>query len=174
MVLRIVRQETNVVCDKESDNSKENSDESLVEEQVSQDKSSFVESSPNADKETIFPVNKKVEFTKPKNHEKPVKKSARKDLHLDDAEGTDYLPTATIFEELARMGRMRECSPSLQSWPLIILCASSTLIITLDLFRPIKLHGIAIVALPVCEVGLRWESDGFVLGCRGRGERDDE
>ncbi|GJZ59411.1 putative ribonuclease H-like domain-containing protein, partial [Tanacetum coccineum] len=44
-------------------------------EQVSQDTSSFVESSPNVDKETVFPVNKKVEFTKPKNHEKPVKKS---------------------------------------------------------------------------------------------------
>ncbi|GJW15360.1 hypothetical protein Tco_0019493 [Tanacetum coccineum] len=70
-------QESNVICDKKSDNSKENSDESLVEEQVSQDKSSFVESSPNVDKETVFPVNKKVEFTKPKNHEKPVKKSVR-------------------------------------------------------------------------------------------------
>ncbi|GKB70655.1 ribonuclease H-like domain-containing protein [Tanacetum coccineum] len=71
------KQESNVVCEKESDNSKENSDESLVEEQVSQDKSSFVESSPNVDKETVFPANKKVEFTKPKNHEKPVKKSVR-------------------------------------------------------------------------------------------------
>ncbi|GJX27289.1 hypothetical protein Tco_0233585 [Tanacetum coccineum] len=30
--------------------------------------------------------------------------SIRHDLHLDDAEGTDCLPTATIFEELARMG----------------------------------------------------------------------
>ncbi|GJZ87270.1 putative ribonuclease H-like domain-containing protein, partial [Tanacetum coccineum] len=59
------------------DNSKENSKESLVEEQVSQDTSSFVESSPNVDKETVFPVNKKVEFTKPKNHEKSVKKSVR-------------------------------------------------------------------------------------------------
>ncbi|GJV56404.1 hypothetical protein Tco_1457409, partial [Tanacetum coccineum] len=28
----------------------------------------------------------------------------RRDLHLDDAEGTDCLPTATIFAELARMG----------------------------------------------------------------------
>ncbi|GJU69467.1 putative ribonuclease H-like domain-containing protein [Tanacetum coccineum] len=55
----------------------ENSDESLVEEQVSQGKSRFVESSPNVDKETIFPANKKVEFTKPENHEKPVKKSVR-------------------------------------------------------------------------------------------------
>ncbi|GKC62248.1 putative ribonuclease H-like domain-containing protein [Tanacetum coccineum] len=71
------KQESNVVCDKESENSKENSDESLVEEQVSQDKSSFVESSPNVDKETVFPANKKVEFTKPKNHEKPVKKQVR-------------------------------------------------------------------------------------------------
>ncbi|GJW06174.1 ribonuclease H-like domain-containing protein [Tanacetum coccineum] len=53
------KQESNVVCDKESYNSKENSDESLVEEQVSQDKNSFVESSPNVDKEIVFPVNKK-------------------------------------------------------------------------------------------------------------------
>ncbi|GJS52177.1 putative ribonuclease H-like domain-containing protein [Tanacetum coccineum] len=53
-------QESNVVCDKKSDNSKENSEESLVEEQVSQDTSSFVESSPNVDKEIIFPVNKKI------------------------------------------------------------------------------------------------------------------
>ncbi|GJY06692.1 putative ribonuclease H-like domain-containing protein, partial [Tanacetum coccineum] len=30
--------------------------------------------------------------------------SIRSDLHLDDAEGTDYLQTATIFEEVARMG----------------------------------------------------------------------
>ncbi|GJZ43846.1 hypothetical protein Tco_0591101 [Tanacetum coccineum] len=30
--------------------------------------------------------------------------SIRSDLHLEDAGGTDCLPTATIFEELARMG----------------------------------------------------------------------
>ncbi|GKD53816.1 hypothetical protein Tco_1287203, partial [Tanacetum coccineum] len=30
--------------------------------------------------------------------------SIRSDLYLDDAKGTDCLPTATIFEELARMG----------------------------------------------------------------------
>ncbi|GJS15794.1 putative ribonuclease H-like domain-containing protein [Tanacetum coccineum] len=71
------KQVSNVVCDKKSDNSKENYVESLVEEQVSQDTSSFVESSPNVDKETGFPVNKKVEFTKPKNHEKLIKKSVR-------------------------------------------------------------------------------------------------
>ncbi|GJU00519.1 hypothetical protein Tco_1110857 [Tanacetum coccineum] len=30
--------------------------------------------------------------------------SIRRDLHLNDSEGTDCLPTATIFEELACMG----------------------------------------------------------------------
>ncbi|GJU47018.1 putative ribonuclease H-like domain-containing protein [Tanacetum coccineum] len=53
------KQESNVVCDKKLDDSKKNSDNSLVKEQVSKDTSSFVES------------------IKPKNHEKPVKKSVR-------------------------------------------------------------------------------------------------
>ncbi|GJQ96822.1 putative ribonuclease H-like domain-containing protein [Tanacetum coccineum] len=76
------KQESNVVCDKESENSKENSNESLVEEQVSQDKSGFVESSPNVEKEFFFPVNKKVDFTKPENHETPVKKSVSQDKYV--------------------------------------------------------------------------------------------
>ncbi|GJW76733.1 hypothetical protein Tco_0138415 [Tanacetum coccineum] len=71
------KKESNVVCDKKSDNSKENSKNSLVKEQVSKDTSSFVESSLNVDKETIFPVDKKVESVNPKDHEKPVKKSVR-------------------------------------------------------------------------------------------------
>ncbi|GKB51592.1 hypothetical protein Tco_0902345, partial [Tanacetum coccineum] len=58
-----------------SDDSKENYDDSLVKEQVSNDTSSFVESPLNVDKETVFLVDKKIEFVKPKNHEKPVKKS---------------------------------------------------------------------------------------------------
>ncbi|GKE02083.1 putative ribonuclease H-like domain-containing protein, partial [Tanacetum coccineum] len=33
-----------------------------------------------------------------------TKSSIRRDLHLDDAEGTDCLPTTNIFEELACMG----------------------------------------------------------------------
>ncbi|GKB44121.1 hypothetical protein Tco_0889063 [Tanacetum coccineum] len=33
-----------------------------------------------------------------------IKTSIRSDLHLEDAGGIDCLPTATIFEELARMG----------------------------------------------------------------------
>ncbi|GKD27872.1 putative ribonuclease H-like domain-containing protein, partial [Tanacetum coccineum] len=71
------KQESNIVCGKKSDASKENSDDSLVKEQVSRDKSSFVESSLNIDKEIVFLVDKKVELVKPKNHEKPVKKSVR-------------------------------------------------------------------------------------------------
>ncbi|GKB37347.1 putative ribonuclease H-like domain-containing protein [Tanacetum coccineum] len=71
------KQESNIICDKKLDDSKENSDDSLVKEQVSEDTSSFVESSLNVDKETVFLVDKKIEFVKPKNHEKPVKKSVR-------------------------------------------------------------------------------------------------
>ncbi|GJU55860.1 putative ribonuclease H-like domain-containing protein, partial [Tanacetum coccineum] len=66
-------------CDSESDNSKENTDESLVREQVSEDENSSVESPLNVDKETIFHAAKKVEFVKPKNNEKPVRKSVRVD-----------------------------------------------------------------------------------------------
>ncbi|GKC25618.1 hypothetical protein Tco_1027768, partial [Tanacetum coccineum] len=72
------KKEPNIVCDKTSDASKENSDDSLVKGQVLEDKSSVVESSLNNDKETIFLDKKKVSV-KPKNHEKPVKKSVRYD-----------------------------------------------------------------------------------------------
>ncbi|GJS16405.1 integrase, catalytic region, zinc finger, CCHC-type containing protein [Tanacetum coccineum] len=33
-----------------------------------------------------------------------IEMSLRRDLHLEDAEGTECIPTATIFEELTRMG----------------------------------------------------------------------
>ncbi|GKG38413.1 hypothetical protein Tco_0460125, partial [Tanacetum coccineum] len=33
-----------------------------------------------------------------------TKAFVRRDLQLDDEEGTDYLSNATIFEELTRMG----------------------------------------------------------------------
>ncbi|GJS56535.1 retrovirus-related pol polyprotein from transposon TNT 1-94 [Tanacetum coccineum] len=46
------------------------------EKQVSEDTSSFVESSLNVEKETIF-LDKKIKFVKPKNHEEPLKKSIR-------------------------------------------------------------------------------------------------
>ncbi|GKB44238.1 hypothetical protein Tco_0889180, partial [Tanacetum coccineum] len=44
----------------------------------------------------------------------------------------------------------------------------------LNLSCPISWLRIANMDLLVCEVGLEEESDGFVLGCRGRGDRDDE
>ncbi|GKA75199.1 hypothetical protein Tco_0781577, partial [Tanacetum coccineum] len=50
----------------------------------------------------------------------------RRDLHLGDAEGTDCLPTATIFEELARMGAKsiawNEFSSSMAS---LIICLAT-------------------------------------------------
>ncbi|GJZ56392.1 hypothetical protein Tco_0611585 [Tanacetum coccineum] len=52
--------------------------------------------------------------------------SIRRDLHLDDAEGTDCLPTATIFKELARMGAKstawNEFSSSMAS---LIICLAT-------------------------------------------------
>nr|GEX33688.1 hypothetical protein [Tanacetum cinerariifolium] len=44
---------------------------------VSEDTSSFVESPLNLDQETTFSVDKKIEFVKPKNYDKQVKKSVR-------------------------------------------------------------------------------------------------
>ncbi|GKE20224.1 hypothetical protein Tco_1431736, partial [Tanacetum coccineum] len=76
------KKESNVVCDKKLDDSKENSDNSLVKEQVSKDTSSLVESSINVDKETVFLVDKKVVSVKPKNHEKPVKNLVRSFNHI--------------------------------------------------------------------------------------------
>ncbi|GKC92032.1 hypothetical protein Tco_1157474, partial [Tanacetum coccineum] len=60
--------------DKKSYNSKENTDDSLIKEQVSKNENSSIVSPLNVDKETIFPADKKIEFVKPKNNEKPVKK----------------------------------------------------------------------------------------------------
>ncbi|GKC21133.1 putative ribonuclease H-like domain-containing protein [Tanacetum coccineum] len=76
MVLRIVSKSLTLFVIKKSDDSKENSDDSLVKEQVSKDTSSVVESSLNVEKETVF-LDKKREFDTSKNHKKPVKKSVR-------------------------------------------------------------------------------------------------
>ncbi|GJY26599.1 putative ribonuclease H-like domain-containing protein, partial [Tanacetum coccineum] len=70
-------QESNINCDKKSNNSEENTDDSLVKEQVSEDDNSSVESLLKVDKETVFHTAKKVESVKPKDNEKPVRKSVR-------------------------------------------------------------------------------------------------
>ncbi|GKE16717.1 putative ribonuclease H-like domain-containing protein, partial [Tanacetum coccineum] len=62
-------------CDSEYENFKENSDDSLVKEHVFQDENNSVESALNVVKETIFHAAKKVEVVKPKNNEKPVRKT---------------------------------------------------------------------------------------------------
>ncbi|GKA66018.1 hypothetical protein Tco_0765826 [Tanacetum coccineum] len=62
--------------------SQENSNDSLVKEQVLEDTSSFVELPLNVDKETVSLIDKKIEFFKPKNHDKPVKKSVRSFDHV--------------------------------------------------------------------------------------------
>ncbi|GKE60460.1 hypothetical protein Tco_1510827, partial [Tanacetum coccineum] len=89
------KKESNIVCDKKSDDSKENSNDSLVKEQVSKETSSFVESSLNVDKETIF-LGKKIEFVKPKNHEKLVKKSVR---------SFDHVQAHCKYHQRERMGK---------------------------------------------------------------------
>ncbi|GJY39615.1 putative ribonuclease H-like domain-containing protein [Tanacetum coccineum] len=70
--------ESNIICDKKLDDSKENSDDSLVKEQVYKRHIQLCESTTlKLDKETLFLVDKKIEFVKLKNHEKPVKKLVR-------------------------------------------------------------------------------------------------
>ncbi|GJW01086.1 hypothetical protein Tco_1556337, partial [Tanacetum coccineum] len=63
--------------DQESDNSKENTDDSVEKDQLSDNENSSDESSPNVVKETVFHTAKKLEFVKPRNNEKPVKKKVR-------------------------------------------------------------------------------------------------
>ncbi|GJV33967.1 putative ribonuclease H-like domain-containing protein [Tanacetum coccineum] len=91
------KKESNNVCDKKSDASKENSDDSLVKGQVSEDTSSFVKSSPNVDKETVF-LDKKIEFFKHKNHEKPVKKSIRLIVNIIKGKGWNMVPRAVLMK----------------------------------------------------------------------------
>ncbi|GJS07444.1 putative ribonuclease H-like domain-containing protein [Tanacetum coccineum] len=52
--------------------------------------------------------------------------SIRRDLHLNDAEGTDCLPTATIFEELTRMsGKSTASNEFSSSMASLIICLAT-------------------------------------------------
>ncbi|GJY05706.1 putative ribonuclease H-like domain-containing protein [Tanacetum coccineum] len=93
------KQESNIVCDKKSNDSKENYDDSLVKEQVPEDTSSFVASPLNVDKETVFLANKKKEFVKPKNHKKPVKNSVRSKSWDDSRHMTRNIAYLLDFKE---------------------------------------------------------------------------
>nr|GEW39616.1 ribonuclease H-like domain-containing protein [Tanacetum cinerariifolium] len=76
--------ESNINHDKKSDDSKETSGDSFVKEQLSEDTSSFVKSPLNVDKRTTFSVDKKIEFVKPKHHDKPVRRSVRYSRHMTE------------------------------------------------------------------------------------------
>nr|GEV22266.1 hypothetical protein [Tanacetum cinerariifolium] len=94
------KQESNTIHDQKSDNSKENSNDSFVKQQVSEDTSSFVESPLNVDKETAFSVDKKIEFVKPKHHDKPVRRSVR----LPFSESSAGPPTTSLMRFVSRHG----------------------------------------------------------------------
>nr|GEV22573.1 retrovirus-related Pol polyprotein from transposon TNT 1-94 [Tanacetum cinerariifolium] len=91
---------SNIVHDKKSDDSKENSNDSFVKEQVSEVKSSFVESLLNVDKETAFSIDKKIEFVKPKHHDKPIRKSVRPQ-HV----GFEELPDLMVHHLFSKDGK---------------------------------------------------------------------
>ncbi|GJW81741.1 hypothetical protein Tco_0145716 [Tanacetum coccineum] len=100
MVLRGGKQESNIVCDKKADACKENSDDSLVKEQVLEDTSSFVESSLNVDKETV--VHK--ELGDRMERAVTTASSLEAEQDSEDADGISSLPNSEIFEQLALMG----------------------------------------------------------------------
>ncbi|GJT75098.1 ribonuclease H-like domain-containing protein [Tanacetum coccineum] len=70
-------------CDKESDNSKENTDDSLEQHQITDTETSSIKSSlkpnPKVEKKTVIPTATKKEFVKPK---KPVKRSVSTHKHM--------------------------------------------------------------------------------------------
>ncbi|GJY94745.1 hypothetical protein Tco_0511106 [Tanacetum coccineum] len=101
------KQESNVVCETESDNSKENSNKSLVKKQVSQYKSSFVEGyGPNTSKSVSKVEPKKVR----KNDGAPI----IEDWVSDDEEQDEskpkkkiVIPTAAKIESQSLRGNQR-------------------------------------------------------------------
>ncbi|GJR79546.1 ribonuclease H-like domain-containing protein [Tanacetum coccineum] len=87
-----ITKESECCCDKKSDESKENSDNPLVKEKVSKDTSSFVESSLNVDKETVFPVDKKGNSKKLEWAEANQRQATTRytDLLTVDSQGHDW------------------------------------------------------------------------------------
>ncbi|GJR85756.1 hypothetical protein Tco_0209767 [Tanacetum coccineum] len=95
------KKESNVVCEKESDNSKENSDKSLVKEQESQVKSSFVEGCESNTSKNVSEVEpKKVR----KNNDAPiiedwVSDDEEQDESMTKPEKKTVIPTAAKIEK---------------------------------------------------------------------------
>ncbi|GJV03029.1 putative ribonuclease H-like domain-containing protein [Tanacetum coccineum] len=95
------KQESNVVCENESDNSKENSNKSLVKEQVSQDKSSFVKGyGPNISKSVNEVEPKKVRKNDgAPNIEDWVSDDEEQDESKTKPEKKTVIPTAAKIEK---------------------------------------------------------------------------
>ncbi|GJW50699.1 hypothetical protein Tco_0092050 [Tanacetum coccineum] len=70
------KKESNVVCENSSNETKKNSDAPLIEEWVSDNKDE-VESPVVVKKKTVFPTAAKIEFVRPKQYEKPVRKPVK-------------------------------------------------------------------------------------------------
>ncbi|GJX61663.1 putative ribonuclease H-like domain-containing protein [Tanacetum coccineum] len=98
------KKESNVVCDKELDNSKENSDKSLVKEQVSQVKSSFVEGCGSNTSKSVSEVEPKEVR---KNNDAPIIEDWVSDDEEQDESKTKpekktVIPTATVIEKTVK------------------------------------------------------------------------
>ncbi|GJX97039.1 putative ribonuclease H-like domain-containing protein [Tanacetum coccineum] len=70
------KKESNVVCENSSNETKKNSDAPLIEEWVS-DNEDEIESPIMVKKKIVFPTAAKIEFVRPKQHEKPVRKPVK-------------------------------------------------------------------------------------------------
>ncbi|GJZ54235.1 ribonuclease H-like domain-containing protein [Tanacetum coccineum] len=70
------KKESNIVCEKSSNKTKKNSDAPLIEEWVS-DNEDEVESPVMVKKKIVFPTAAKIEFVRPKQHEKLVRKPVK-------------------------------------------------------------------------------------------------
>ncbi|GKD41068.1 hypothetical protein Tco_1261275, partial [Tanacetum coccineum] len=98
------KKESNVVCENQSDNSKENSDKSLVKEQVSQVKSSFVEGCGSNTSKSVSEVEPKEVR---KNNDAPiiedwVSDDEEKDESKTKPEKKTVIPTTAKIEKLVK------------------------------------------------------------------------
>nr|GEV61526.1 hypothetical protein [Tanacetum cinerariifolium] len=103
--------------------SEENSNDSFVKEQVSKDTSSFVESSLNVDKETASSVDKKIEFVKPKHHDKPVRKLVRISYRVGSDEFIRYEALEDTIMLCLRSGKSSGLQPQEHWYALVIRLA---------------------------------------------------
>ncbi|GJY51385.1 hypothetical protein Tco_0442232 [Tanacetum coccineum] len=87
------------VCENSSNETKKNSDAPLIEEWVS-DNEDEVESPVVVKKKTVFPTVAKIEFVRPKQHEKPVRKPVKyAEMYRKPAMYVEVLNTCSLTKE---------------------------------------------------------------------------